>query len=472
MLFTRRAAEERVPLLTFLALIIASFVFGGSARYDVLSLVLLRPLAAVGCAAALLTLRREHIARHRAIFWLYIAILLLIIVHLVPLPPSVWQALPGRQVIGRADQLAGLSGIWRPLTMTPDGAWNAFFAMLVPFAVLLSGMQLQPSDLRRAVPVFLAIALVSSLLGFLQVIGGPGSALYTFRITNEDNLVGLFANRNHQAYFLASVFPILADYAGRPARDVQQATRRRFACGFSALLLAPILLATGSRGGLIMAVLGIGAGIWLYREPEVHKHVRKGGNWARLQWVGIAAGVLCVAGVLLVILSRTNSLNRLASTSPDEELRLQIWPVISKLAWHYLPFGSGMGSFVEAYQVSEPDRLLMPIYVNHAHNDLLEVWMTAGVPGIVLLVAALLIIARLGLAAVHNGSRLGKLGLTVAAMLLISSIGDYPLRTPALMAMITCALLFLSASTFTRTALDSQSRVGSVKPRALKDSTA
>src|SRR3546814_19225251 len=47
-------------------------------------------------------------------------------------------------------------------------------------------------------------------------------------------------------------------------------------------------------------------------------------------------------------------------------------------------------SFVTAYKVVEPDHLLSQNYLNHAHNDLLEIFAEYGAFGLVLLAAALI----------------------------------------------------------------------------------
>src|SRR3546814_16196895 len=54
------------------------------------------------------------------------------------------------------------------------------------------------------------------------------------------------------------------------------------------------------------------------------------------------------------------------------------------------PFGWGAWSFVTAYKVVEPAHLLSQNYLNHAHNDLLEIFAEYGAFCLVLLEAALI----------------------------------------------------------------------------------
>ena len=54
------------------------------------------------------------------------------------------------------------------------------------------------------------------------------------------------------------------------------------------------------------------------------------------------------------------------------------------MIWHYAPFGGGFGSFEAAYKIVEPVNLLSLQYLNHAHNDYLELAIEAGLPGLAL----------------------------------------------------------------------------------------
>jgi O-antigen ligase len=105
--------------------------------------------------------------------------------------------------------------------------------------------------------------------------------------------------------------------------------------------------------------------------------------------------------------------------------------------------GSGFGSFDPVFRVYEPDGLLSPNYLNHAHNDLLELAMVGGLPAMVLLVWFLVWLGTRGIAALRRSdgrtnTRMARLGLLMLVMMLLSSLVDYPLRTPLVAAI--CAV--------------------------------
>ena len=120
---------------TFLTLL---FLVGGSSWPQEAGLILLRPLAILISAYGLATIRGEDARPYRAIYIIFLLALTLTSLHLIPLPPSVWQSLPGREIIIEIDRFAGLGDLWRPLSMSPQGTLNALCSLSVPLAILQS----------------------------------------------------------------------------------------------------------------------------------------------------------------------------------------------------------------------------------------------------------------------------------------------------------------------------------------------
>lgn len=87
------------------------FVTGGASRTDVQSLVILRLLSIVFCAIASVTLRREHLSGWRWLFALFSVTFLLALLHVIPLPPAIWQTLPEAQELVDVETLTGLKDV-------------------------------------------------------------------------------------------------------------------------------------------------------------------------------------------------------------------------------------------------------------------------------------------------------------------------------------------------------------------------
>jgi hypothetical protein len=147
--------------------------------------------------------------------------------------------------------------------------------------------------------------------------------------------------------------------------------------------------------------------------------------------------------------SRDEAVRRMVGLSISEDSRADHLPVLLKIAGDFFPIGSGFGSFENLFKVYEPFESLQPQYLNHAHNDLIELVIVGGLPALLLLAGFLLAIAvRAQQVFRGHGERRASgyahLGLAMICMMLLSSLVDYPLRTPlmAVVFSIACAWLF------------------------------
>ena len=448
--FARLAGRRRIWLLG--SWLIVAFVLGGGARDDVQSLLVLRPLAVLLLAGSLWGLTATHVAAHRFLLALLAAWAMLHLAHLVPLPPSWWQALSGRALIVEIDRAAGLDGVWRPLTMVPHGTRNAVWALAAPAGVLLLGIQVSSRDRQKLLPVILALGLVGLVIGGLQLAAPAQSGLFFYRITNPGSPVGLFANRNHQAIFLALLPPMLFAWAllrsgGLPPRGRSEAIPWLCAAG-GVLLIVPMILVIGSRSGLMLGLLGIMAAPTLLVGLPGGTASENRGLDRRVRTVALAGLGIAALVLLTIALGRGLAFDRLIA-SDDSDLRFRVLETLRGMTAAYFPWGSGMGSFAQVYQVHEPRHLLAPVYLNHAHNDWLEQVLTGGLPAVVLLALGAagflfraLRLTRPGKVADRDEVLLGRLGLLVLLMLAIASLGDYPLRTPALACLAAVAALW------------------------------
>lgn len=442
----KRSPEIRALWVCF-GLVALLFLCGGSARADIVTLPLVRLAAGLACAAAILFVTREQFAAHRPLLIFAALAIALTALHLVPLPPQVWGALGGRAAIVESDRLAGLGALWRPLSIAPVMTWNALYSLLVPAAVLLWAIQLDVPGLRKVMLLVLGLGGLSALIGTFQVIGTPGGSLYFYRITNEASAVGLFSNRNHHAFFLAILFPLLAWFASQPAATRERIRMRNWVCAGAGVMLVPVLLVAGSRAGLLLGALGVGAAWWIWRPAIPAKAVRHGPQrFDPRAWLALLA-VFLVATLTFVV-SRAEAVSRLFGEDAGE-VRSQVWGPILQMGWRYFPFGSGLGSFAETYKIGEPAELIDSTYLNHAHNELLELWLTGGLPGLALAGYAGISLTVLALLRLRRGERsrpnggLRATGAAIVLILLLASIPDYPLRTPSLSALFVLGIVCL-----------------------------
>jgi O-antigen ligase len=419
--------------------IAASFVLfamllGGGSRADVLSNIWLRPVAVLLGAYALYTCRWADLRAHRYVTGLAAATVALTAIHLIPLPPSVWRALPGRDIVAQVDAAAGLGDVWRPLSMVPTGTWNALYSLSVPLAVFFFLLPMGKEELSRMLNVFIVALGLTAAAGFLQATGGLG-ALYDIANPNA----GLFANRNHQAVVLACLFPMLAVFASLPGSATNPSSFRLLAALGGGLAIVPLLLVTGSRAGIAAAVLAV-ASIPLIVPVNFR-------GWLTRKALALGAGAVVLLGAIAWVATasgRNLALLRFTQLDATEDLRYPVWHVTWELVQKYFPFGSGIGSFPEVFQIDEPAALLIPQYWNHAHNDWLESALIGGLPAVILLLLALVgygvAVYLVFIAGKSRGRRriMAKLGCIIIAILGLASVFDYPLRAPA----VACLFVF------------------------------
>jgi O-antigen ligase len=445
-----RSAVPSVPSACFWALagfLLLAFATGGGSRYDIQSLVVLRSAAALLLAFAFWGVELRHLRNLASPLLLFAAMALLILIHLVPLPWALWSTLPGRDTIVAIDEAAGLGHMWRPLALAPVGAWNAFFSLLPPIAVLIAGARLSARERQTLVILLLLLALASSVVALLQLSGGENSPLYLYRITNDGAAVGLFANRNHQAVFLACSFPLLALFA---SPSVFPRWDRRIRVGIAAAcgaIFVALILVTGSRAGLLTMVVGLAAAALLSRSDPGARG--RAAFWRGTRAWAVAAGLLLLLASIVVLAGRAESIDRLLSSEGVGESRYRAWGPILDMALHYFPVGSGIGSFAEVYRLDEPYALLDWTTFLRAHNDPLELLVTGGAPAMLLLAVAVAGYVRQSVHWWRAGNREGGRSVTKGAALCVifilglASLGDYPLRTPAIACLFCVMLLWL-----------------------------
>jgi O-antigen ligase len=165
----------------------------------------------------------------------------------------------------------------------------------------------------------------------------------------------------------------------------------------------------------------------------------------RAQLVQIAGAALAVAAFGLGPIA-----DRFA---PQEhgEIRFEAWPHVLAAADGFLPFGSGLGSFDRVYQSVEPLNLVAVEYLNHAHNEYLELWLETGWVGAAIFGLFVVWLAASIVRAWRSGGDGLARGAGAAILLLMAaSVVDYPLRTEALVVLFAfcCGLLARQAPGF------------------------
>jgi O-antigen ligase len=368
----------------------------------------------------------------RLLFVLPGLLVLIALLQLLPLPLAFWQTGALRTQLAQ-EMLAAGATVAPQLSLDPLASERALLSLLPACALFAAVWRLGPAQRRQLVLMFIALALLSILLGFAQLADGQESLLRFHSPTNTTEAVGFFANRNHFASLLVTALPFAIGAAvwwfqhrrpGAPG-DILGVVGL---VGIAMLLILGIALAR-SRAGLLLGMLAVAFCVPLLL------------RWRGQRGGGRALLVVIVATVLLGAQFALIGIVQRLQTDPLDDGRWEYARVLSAAAQDAGPLGTGLGTFGQVYPQYEAETGAGPGYavVNHAHNDVLELVLELGWLAAPVLLVLLLWMGWVGwrLLRSTNGIDpqallLARLAWVSALMLALHSFLDYPLRTTAL----------------------------------------
>jgi len=405
-------------LLFALALLLG----GGSLRFPLTRMIVELAASAVLVGYAARGWRAPIDRWSASVMLLLLLGILLPLIQVVPLPPSIWTALPGRDVAARAIDYAGLGPRWMPLSLQPDATRLAAPYLLVPITFFIVTLHATATQRLLYGWVIVAMSLVGALLGLLQA--GGSESFYFYNVGRYTASTGFFANKNHYADLLLVGILLIAGLTRTAHRSHLRAPSPLVAAGMIVVLVLALPSANSRMGLALLPVALLPAAMLLV---PLH-YVR------RLTWRNAAIAGAGIA-VLVAVAASSGVVARLVDRFGGErDMRFTFWPDVLTAINTYQPVGSGLGSFIKVFQRHESMSTLHFTYVFHAHNDFLEVALEAGWPGVALLVLGVVLLAIGAWRVLRPTMRSRFTPMHVAAVfgivvLLAHSLVDYPLRT-------------------------------------------
>lgn len=379
-----------------------------------------------------------------------IAVLAAIALQLVPMPPAVQDIVaPAAREFRAAMELGAQARAWRPLSLDPAATRVALALVLTAFALFLAARASAAAHGRGLARWIAWMALVAALLGIGRTMLFPNGLVYGFWTPLEAGAVafGPIINRNHYAaWAVAAVALSVGGLVAQAIRRREQAPpRQRLVTALSdarglwllfaiAVSTASIVVTASRAGfiGLIAAAAAILLAGW-----------RRAGGRAMAAFAAIA--LVCLAAALMW--SRPDRLLlRIGGPEAGLGLRAEIWRESADLAARYPVTGVGAGAFPAAMTHYQTRR---DLFLNHAHNQYLEI---AAEGGLLLTLPLLLSLAGIagsswrGLAADRGSFFWLRTGASAALIgLAVLSIWESPFRTPATLMLAAVAAGFAAA---------------------------
>lgn len=322
----------------------------------------------------------------RLVWLLVLTTLLIPVLYLIPLPLALWQSLPGRELYTESLTFLTTQNLPLPylsLSLVPYRTLLAGLALLPVIGMLLATLSLPQRQLGVLTYVFLGIASFQAALGLVQY--GSGAEWAFFWDQPDGNATGTYANRDHFAALMELAIPLalgLAAYHIHPPRTERSSPRQElFNQAVIFFTLSIILILAGvfsrSRAGVILTIVGILLSAFIFSR---HVGGRQSAGLNTLL-IGITAGVATSMGLAPV-------LNRFA-LDPMNDVRWEIFQAVVSAIKQFFPFGSGPGAFQSVFYAFQPPDL--PKFINHAHNDYLELGFETGLIALLPLLLILLL---------------------------------------------------------------------------------
>ncbi|PAQ00533.1 O-antigen ligase family protein [Mesorhizobium mediterraneum] len=376
-----------------------SLLFGGGTANGLYTDTLIE-IAAIVSAAAVFSQTSGQRVPH-SVLWLLIFAVALVILQIVPLPAAIFSGL--RPELLLAD--SGLVGEtrFRFVSVGVGRTIECLLYLVAAATFFLSVLRLRVEQVHGLLPFFFMGVICNGLAGAIQYSLSDDIAiegLLPFTIN-----AGLFANENHFAALLFVSIPFVVYYG------LFRGHLLSGSLGLVTLLL--LLLAAGSRAGVLI-------GLAITVLSIVFLSARSKASGFGILLIFIALSVYTMGGWTKIDAE---------AVDPDfgrgEFARTTIEGIKENWAT-----GVGFGNFQKAYQIYEKEGMIFKQFVNHAHNEYLEIAFEGGVLAILLMVLYLVILL-IAFTRIRRDP-LQKAAFLSVSFLLIHSLVDYPLRTEAL----------------------------------------
>jgi len=282
------------------------------------------------------------------------------------------------------------------------------------------------SQFEMLAKLFAAYGAVVALFAVLQGLAPNGKLYWIWALEQGGAIYGPYVNHNHYAGLIEMLMPFPLVLA---ATRFTNGNHKIAAAGIAALMAGSIFL-SGSRGGMAAFVAQMVAlGVLLVRKRE--------GSWKQPLMLG---AFLAMVIVFLVWMGGNELTRRLISIHSDarEEINGGVRLGIDRDGLRMLIkrplLGWGLGTFPIVYP--EFRSFYTTFFVNHAHNDYLELLVETGLAGFSIAVWFLVLMFRQAAGKLTNWTETASGAITVAALLgcvgiLVHSFLDFNLQIPA-----------------------------------------
>jgi hypothetical protein len=406
-----------------------SFVTGGSSQETNAGVMVAQLLAIPVLLYALWEAqKRGLLLAARWSVMVFALVILIPLLQLLPLPEWFWNLPSARRLLQHDLAEAGVTSLQYRWTLSPAATERDLLSLLPAAALFIAALTLGSVAQRRLFWLVVSLSFFGLLLGGAQVGAGQASILNPYPQW-APAMGGVFANPNHQAASIAIALVVSIALMFDVRSRVRRGENLALQPWILGALIAAFVLAipiVGSRAGPVIAIL-----------PVIILVLGRGAfSRDRMRERGTQAILLVAAFALLIGLHAA-----LTWTAGDkvDVIRSALTKQTVSIGVAHAPLGGGIGAFVPLFDQGADVSMLSGEYINAAHNDYAQLWLEGGViaAACILVVLIWLAVSLRRLLNLPSRSTSRRRGLPAAAgmfVIVLHSAVDYPLRTPALLA--------------------------------------
>ena len=313
--------------------------------------------------------------------WGYIFLIALTpLLYLIPVSADIWDQLPGHEVYTQIAQWVttnqGSEQINRTFSLIPYRTEHAFFALLPPLAIFITVSALPEPQKRFIIYSLLVIAIAEASLATIQYSSNNEFFYFGIPIIKKGIALGTYPNPDHFVLLMEIAIPLTFALLAHEIKtgkkhgsDGSKSLMLKIIYGLMIILFIAGAVFSGSRAGIPLALLSgfLSYMIFMHKKNSQHLFLS-------------AVVILVITVALLSFLNLTPVINRFISNNPFLDGRWAIFANTWEGIKTFFPLGTGPGTFPEIYRIFQP--IAQSGFVNHAHNDYLELIFETGLLGV------------------------------------------------------------------------------------------
>ena len=425
------AIYQRLLVPALLGLLIVSWCLGGVAQDSTsldewLQLIAL-PVLALAVMALSASPPTDRLLRAGLLFAISSA--LVPALQLLPLPQTIWAMSPERARVATDLAKAGIVHPAYHWSLAPLATEQALWALMPALAAFLAACALPARFAKLFANACVAIVLLNVLFALFET-GLPRDSGLRLYPDETSGFGGLLINPNHFATALVIGLSLsigLAVNAWRRAGGAITFGMQWVYAGAGLLCLLAIPFTTSRAGIVLVPPALVGTFLMTGVLP--------------ISRIGKSRGVTVAAAFALILglIGAWSAFGWLA-VAKQEDPRMVVADATFRIGKSYFPLGSGIGSFQTVFEQHMPVSLWMPEYINHAHNEYAQWWLTGGLLAMLVLAFGLIVFAWAGIRIFNARGRSSGIVIAAAcwvgiAAALAHSWVDFPLSITTLMTM-------------------------------------